>query len=305
MRTSTVVPGLRRRIAAIVSAKAARSAVGEVVAGHGGDDRVGEPHPGDRLGDAVRLARIERERAARVDQAEAASSRAALAVDHERRGAVGPALEDVRAAGLLADRDEVELAHRRAEPEVAPARSRASTRSPLGLAARDAPRPRAGSTPAASSEPAVERPLERDRYAGRGARAPRPSAPPRSPATTTTSWRSTRRARREPSRAPGARSPRRRRASSRSTPSAASEVTPRSVSPQGTMWPNMTRSGSTFSAKPCIVPPAADPHADGADLARLRAVGVDPDARVAVEPAGPASPRSPSASMTSCSIACT
>ena len=25
-----------------------------------------------------------------------------------------------------------------------------------------------------------------------------------------------------------------------------------SLSPQGTMWPNMERSGATFSAKPCI-----------------------------------------------------
>ena len=35
-------------------------------------------------------------------------------------------------------------------------------------------------------------------------------------------------------------------------PSAAIEVTPRSVSPQGTMLPNIERSGSTFRANPCI-----------------------------------------------------
>ncbi len=35
------------------------------------------------------------------------------------------------------------------------------------------------------------------------------------------------------------------------------EVTPRSRMPHGTMWPNMVRSGDTFSANPCRVRPRA------------------------------------------------
>src|SRR5262249_42587719 len=52
---------------------------------------------GDRLGLATR------------DGAEAAGAGADVAQDHERRGAPGPALRAVRAAGALADRLEAEL----------------------------------------------------------------------------------------------------------------------------------------------------------------------------------------------------
>ena len=55
--------------------------------------------------------RIERKRLPRVDQAETAGTRAPIAEDHERRGAVGPAFVDVRAAGLLAHGVQVEVAH--------------------------------------------------------------------------------------------------------------------------------------------------------------------------------------------------
>src|ERR1700729_4077518 len=54
-----------------------------------------------------------------VHLAEAAGPRAALAVDHERGGAVGPALVDVRAARLLAHGDEPEVGDGRAELSVA------------------------------------------------------------------------------------------------------------------------------------------------------------------------------------------
>ena len=57
------------------------------------------------------LVGVERQRAAGVDEAEAAGPGAAVAEDHERGGAVGPALVDVGAAGLLADRVQVEAAH--------------------------------------------------------------------------------------------------------------------------------------------------------------------------------------------------
>src|SRR5205823_7736760 len=67
------------------------------------------------------------------DLAEAARARAAVAVDHERGGALTPTLEDVRAARLLADGDEVERAHRLLEVEEVGAH--ASPRpEPLGLA---------------------------------------------------------------------------------------------------------------------------------------------------------------------------
>ena len=95
-----------------------RPAVGQVVAGDGGHDRVGESHVRDGGGDTGGLCLVERQRVPRVDEAEAARPRAALAVDHEGPGPGGPALVDVRAACLLTHRDEVERAHRLAEGEV-------------------------------------------------------------------------------------------------------------------------------------------------------------------------------------------
>ena len=169
MSTSTVVPGQRRRIGRDRLGEGGRPTVGKVVAGHGRDDRVRQAHALHRFGHASGLVRVERERMARVDEAEPAGSRAALAVDHERRRAVGPALEDVRAAGFLADRDEVELAHRRTEPDELRADPQL-TRSHSGLRL-DSATPLVGSTPA-SDQPAIERP-RRDRPragAGRGER---------------------------------------------------------------------------------------------------------------------------------------
>ena len=71
----------------------------------------------------------------------------------------------------------------------------------------------------------------------------------------TTSWRSTS--------APGANSSAKRatmvsttvRISTGRPRMRAIDVTPRSRMPQGTMWPNIVRSGSTLRAKPCIVRP--------------------------------------------------
>ena len=53
-----------------------------------------------------------------VDETEPARAGAALAVDHEGGRAVGPALEDVRAAGFLAHGDEREIAHRLLQADV-------------------------------------------------------------------------------------------------------------------------------------------------------------------------------------------
>ena len=93
------------------------AAIVEVVAGHHREHGVIETEPIDRLGHPLGFVGGGCLRVAGVDQAEAARPGAALAEHHERRGAVGPALAEVRAAGVLAHRDEVELAQRLAEPQ--------------------------------------------------------------------------------------------------------------------------------------------------------------------------------------------
>src|SRR5690606_14049240 len=79
-------------------------AVGLVVTGDAGDGGVPQPHLRDRLGHAARLVTVERPRPAGGDVAEVAPSGADVAPDEEGRLAVLPALVDVGAAGLLADR---------------------------------------------------------------------------------------------------------------------------------------------------------------------------------------------------------
>ena len=71
-----------------------------------------------------------------ADGAEAAVARADVAADHEGGGAVGPALEDVRAARLLADRVQVQLLDQledvvlvRRVADVEPSATRASARA--------------------------------------------------------------------------------------------------------------------------------------------------------------------------------
>ena len=61
-----------------------------------------------------------------------AGARADVAEDHERGGAVVPALADVRAARFLADGVQVQLAHQPLEPQVA-RRPRRAHLQPLGL----------------------------------------------------------------------------------------------------------------------------------------------------------------------------
>ena len=85
--------------------------VGQVVARHGRHHSVSETHARHRLRHVFGLERVERPRAARVDEAEPARARAPVAVDHECGGPVVPTLEDVGAARLLAHGDEVEAPH--------------------------------------------------------------------------------------------------------------------------------------------------------------------------------------------------
>ena len=238
----------------------------------------------------------QRQRVAGVDLAEAAGPGAALAVDHEGRGAVGPALVDVRAARLLAHGDEAEVVDGRPELAVALADAHRDPH-PVRLALRDVEaRPRAPPRPGAGAAAAVARPRAERGRSARRARSRRRGAPRR---------------RRRTRRRPGPR--RRRRPSSigTSTPSARSEVTPRSAMPHGTMWPNMARSEVDVERDAVQGAAAARadphrPHADGGDLARVGSVGVDPDAGVLVRRSlAPGSPRSASVSITTCSRRCT
>src|SRR6201999_4647761 len=84
-----------------------RAVVGQVVAVDARDDRVTKSHPRHRAGDAGGLERVVPGRLPGLDIAEAAAPGAGVAEDHERRGAALPALPDVRARRLLADRVQV------------------------------------------------------------------------------------------------------------------------------------------------------------------------------------------------------
>ena len=83
--------------------------VGQIVAGDARNDSVGEVQPNDGLGDALGLRGVQGQGLARIDQTETAGPRAPFTVDHEGRGAVGPALKDVGAAGLFTDRHQSEV----------------------------------------------------------------------------------------------------------------------------------------------------------------------------------------------------
>src|SRR5205085_11069983 len=80
-------------------------AVREVVAVHHREDHVLQGELRDRRGDPARLVAVDHALGiARLYVAEAAAARADLAEDHEGRRAAAPALRDVRAARLFADR---------------------------------------------------------------------------------------------------------------------------------------------------------------------------------------------------------
>ena len=87
----------------------------EVVAGDAGDGRVAQPHRLHARRDPARLVAVERRRLAGVDLAEVAAPGALLAADEEGRLAVLPALEDVGAAGFLADRVQALALHQRVQ----------------------------------------------------------------------------------------------------------------------------------------------------------------------------------------------
>ena len=111
-------------------------AVVEIVAGDHREHHVVESHPVDGLRHPRRLVGVGRHRLAGVDEAEPARPGAAVAEHHERGGAVGPALGQVRTAGVLAHGDEIELAERAAERQHLRAVLHHRPQ-PLGLAALD------------------------------------------------------------------------------------------------------------------------------------------------------------------------
>ena len=93
-------PGSDGRDAA---AEVVRAAVGEVVAGHGGDDHMLQAEPRAGFGEAVGFVKRDGLGLASLHCAEAAGTGAGLAEDHECRRPPGPALRPVRALTALAD----------------------------------------------------------------------------------------------------------------------------------------------------------------------------------------------------------
>ena len=87
------------------------AAVGEIVAIDRGHHDMGEAELGDGVGDARRLALIERVGQAGAHVAEGAGARAGVAHDHEGGVLLLPALADIGAARLLADGGELVIAH--------------------------------------------------------------------------------------------------------------------------------------------------------------------------------------------------
>ena len=73
-------------------------------------------------------------------------------------------------------------------------------------------------------------------------------------------------------------------------PSAASEVTPLSAMPHGTMWPNIAMSGSTLSAKPCIDRPRESFTPTAQIFRGASESGRHPHAREARHPTGVGEP---------------
>ena len=85
------------------------AAVGEIVAIDRGDDDMGKPELEGGFRDMFRLGGVERAGHAGLDVAERAGPGAGVAHDHEGGVLLVPALADIRAAGLLAHRDEAVL----------------------------------------------------------------------------------------------------------------------------------------------------------------------------------------------------
>jgi hypothetical protein len=100
-------------------------AVGKVVAGHAGDDRVGKAQLGEDRRHAGWLVGIGRQRFAGGDVAELARARAQAAQDHDGQGLGVPAFAHVGARGALAHRVQSQGVHALAKIEEDLARGQA------------------------------------------------------------------------------------------------------------------------------------------------------------------------------------
>ena len=116
------------------------TAVIEVVAVHRSDDDVAKPELESRLRDVLGLRRIEHAGQTGLDVAEGASAGAGVAHDHEGGVLLVPALADVRAARLLAHRDEAVFLDDISRVGIA-ARSRRAHADPVRLRRRQRIRP--------------------------------------------------------------------------------------------------------------------------------------------------------------------
>ena len=133
--TSIVASGQLRLDRADRRRVMAGALVGHVVAVDRGDDDVLQPHLLRGLREPQRLERVDGlARLAGVDVAVAAGARAGLAEDLERRRAASPALGDVRAARLLADRVQPRAVDQLLHVEVAAVLRRRAHLHPLGAA---------------------------------------------------------------------------------------------------------------------------------------------------------------------------
>src|SRR5882757_2326304 len=200
-----------------------RAAVGLIVAGHTGDRRVPQPHRLHALRDPPGLVAVQLGGLAGVDLAEVAPPGALLAADEEGGLAVLPALVDVGAAGLFADRVQAFTTHQSLELLVLRACLQGGL-DPRWLAFD-------GHLGVADFE-AQQLAASRFDTHGVNATSSRPSkaAPTASATASVTSL--------TPIGRPS---------------SALSDVTPASVIPHGTIVENAPRSQSQFSAKPCSV----------------------------------------------------
>ena len=89
-------------------------AIRQVVAVDRGDHHVAQTEPGDGVGDAGGFVGLQRAGLAGAHVAEAAGAGAGVAHDHHGGVALRPALADIRAGGLLANRHQAVVAHQRA-----------------------------------------------------------------------------------------------------------------------------------------------------------------------------------------------
>ena len=104
MRISIVVAGRAAADGLDRAHELRGTAVRQVVTVDRGDDDVDQPQLGHGIAQPLGLVRIDRARHPGLDVAEGAGPGAGVAQDHHRGVLLGPALADVRAGRLLADR---------------------------------------------------------------------------------------------------------------------------------------------------------------------------------------------------------